>query len=161
MERSKLWELLQDLETDITTPWIIMVDFNHLLHLYDRIRGLPVTQQDIWDFQQCTCIIRVQDLAWKGCRYTWTNKQEFGLRIFSRIDHVLVSSLWLDTFLNSEAHFLAEDISDHSHGLVIFFKLQHLGPKPFKHFDMWRTAEQFLDIVQSIWKKHANGTRLH
>lgn len=44
VERKKLQKLLQDLESDITTPWTIMADFNHLLHLDDRIGGLPVTQ---------------------------------------------------------------------------------------------------------------------
>ena len=63
MERRKLWELLHDLEANITTPWIIMGDFNQLLHLDDRIGGLPVTQQDIWNFRQCICTIGLQDLA--------------------------------------------------------------------------------------------------
>ena len=37
LRRTKLWELLQDLETSIATLQIIMGDFNYLLHLDDRM----------------------------------------------------------------------------------------------------------------------------
>jgi len=54
---------------------------------------------------------------------------------------------------NSEVHFLAEGTSNHSLGLVIFYQLQHLGPKPFKYFDMRSTDPKFLEVVALNWKK--------
>ena len=86
LEKRKLWEMLQTTATNIAAPWIIMGDFNHLLHLDDRIGGLPVTQHNIRDFQQCLCTIGVQDLNWKGCRpglRSESSAQEFTLELIA------------------------------------------------------------------------------
>jgi len=50
MERKRLWKMLVSLEIGIQASWLIMGDFNHLLHLDDRIGGLSITQQDIQEF---------------------------------------------------------------------------------------------------------------
>lgn len=68
---------LKELATLISRPWVILGKFNHLLHTDDIIGGAPVTLQDTMDFQQCIQQAGLQDIAWKGCRYSWTNKQEF------------------------------------------------------------------------------------
>lgn len=86
--------------------------------------------------------------------------QQAGACIYSKIDRVLANQAWLDVYPNSEAHFLAEDTSDHSPGLVIFYTLQHLGPKPFKYFDMWSTDPIFQEVVTSNWKKRTKGNSM-
>lgn len=44
-ERHTLWEFLIS-EANTTLPWLIVGDFNHLLHKDDRIGGVPVTLHD-------------------------------------------------------------------------------------------------------------------
>ncbi|KAJ8431013.1 hypothetical protein Cgig2_017191 [Carnegiea gigantea] len=53
------------------------------------------------------------DIAWKGCRYTWTNKQDCGQHIFSRIDRIMANGQWLAELPNSEVIFHPDDTSDH------------------------------------------------
>ena len=74
---------------------------------------------------------------------------------------MLVNKYWIDIYPKSKAHFLAEDTSDHYPGLIIFYKLQHLGPKPFKYFDMWSTDLDFLKVIAATWKQRTQGSRMH
>ena len=63
MKRKQLWEFFSLMRPNIQALWILLGDFNHLLHLDAKIGRQPVTQSDTAEFQQCINSIEVQDLA--------------------------------------------------------------------------------------------------
>ncbi|KAJ8424639.1 LOW QUALITY PROTEIN: hypothetical protein Cgig2_000211 [Carnegiea gigantea] len=77
----------------------------------------------------------------------------------SSYDQVLTNQERLNVFLESEAHFLPENISDHSPAAVKFFNMK-LGPRPFKYFNMWSIADNFIEIVQKQWDDRVDGTKM-
>ena len=126
-ERQDLWNFIKAKTTTTNAPWLLLGDFNHLLELDDRIGGMSVTNVDIKDFQDCLNTARLQDMNQKGCRYTQTNKQEYGDRIFSKLDHVLVNNKWITNYPTTETLFLTEEVFDHCPGLIKFFEMPTLG----------------------------------
>lgn len=62
-------------------------------------------------------------MTWRGCRYAWSNKQEYGSRVFSKLDRILVNSSWTGLFPNVEALFLADDTLYYMSGPIKFFKM--------------------------------------
>lgn len=65
-----LWDQLRHINTVITGPWLIIEDFNSILHVEDMINGILVHQSEIADFQQCVEDIGIGQLTKKGSQYS-------------------------------------------------------------------------------------------
>lgn len=78
-ERKDLWNTLTKLEENI--PWVILGDFNAILHKEDRIgpRAHCIPSES---FLQWVRTCKLDDVRFTGCRYTWTNKQVGEARIW-------------------------------------------------------------------------------
>ncbi|XP_074288652.1 uncharacterized protein LOC141613807 [Silene latifolia] len=87
----------------------------------------------------------------KGCGsfYTWTNKHEAGDKVYSRIDRVFTNEDWLNVFPGSYANFLPEGLFDHCPCLINFEEAVQNRKMPFKYFNMWASAPNFLETVQN------------
>ena len=51
--RRSLWTELKMLTHGVSEPWIIIGDFNAVLSPKDRLDGVPVTLNEIKDFEEC------------------------------------------------------------------------------------------------------------
>ena len=100
----------------------------------ERIGCNVPNEAEIRPFVQCAMDCGLQDLRFTGKYYTWNNRHCEGQRVFSKIDRVLTNQEWVSLFLESETHFLPENISYHSLAVVKFFNMK-LGPRPFKYFN--------------------------
>ncbi|XP_074288442.1 uncharacterized protein LOC141613597 [Silene latifolia] len=112
-ERVDLWSSLKHLKNSLVDPWLIMRDFNNVLHSDERI-GSPVTQAEVQGFQDCVDECGLYDLVSSGAFYTWNNKQEGVDRVFSRIDRVMANDQWLLQGPSGTVTFLPEGLYDHS-----------------------------------------------
>lgn len=79
-----LWGRLRSVQT--TGPWLIIGDFNTVLHVEDRLNGAPVHQAEIADFQYCIYEIGEGKITKRGCRFSWSNKRDAYIRIYNYID---------------------------------------------------------------------------
>ncbi|XP_062080841.1 uncharacterized protein LOC133785636 [Humulus lupulus] len=86
-----------------------------------------------------------------GSRYTWTNKQEAGARIFSMLDRVFKNEAWMDMFPHSEVLTNWDLISDHYFCLIKSTVTVLLGVKPFRFYNMWIEHKDFRSTVLNNW----------
>ncbi|XP_075076769.1 uncharacterized protein LOC142163387 [Nicotiana tabacum] len=108
-------ELWKDLVRHIrgcTKPWLVLGDFNLVLHSTNRIGGNAVTWAEMMDFQQCMQESGLMEMPTQGNRYTWNDKND-EQRIFSNIDWNFMNGEWLDKIPTCNTRFLAKGISDH------------------------------------------------
>ena len=137
-ERLTLWQFLIT-KANTALPWLTVGDFNHLLHTDDRIGGTCDTP----GYERLSRLfptVGIQDIAWKSCRYTWTNKQDCGQRIFLRNDGIMANGQWLAELPKSKVIFHPDDTSYHYPRVLRFFEMQEQGRKTFRFFfDMWTT----------------------
>ncbi|XP_056691817.1 uncharacterized protein [Spinacia oleracea] len=158
-ERLALWNSLSHIADNCKQPWVIMGDFNALMEIKDRIGG-PVRLGDIQAMRNCMVHCNLSTIKTVGRQYTWNNKQEGEARVFSRIDRVLANASWLDLFPTAEANYLPEGEFDHSPMLLCFHKNVNLK-RPFRFFNMWANAENFIDVVQTNWEKPVFGCTMY
>ena len=83
VERRPLWRDLCRFSSSIDLPWILLGDFNVVLKGEEKANGLPVTQYEVKDFQECCYETGVEDLRFTGLFYTWTNNS-----VWSKLDCV-------------------------------------------------------------------------
>ncbi|XP_074303827.1 uncharacterized protein LOC141638323 [Silene latifolia] len=98
----------------------------------------------------------------KGCGsfYTWTNKHEVGDKVYSRIDRVFTNEECLNVFPGSYANFLPEGLFDHCPCLINLEETIHNRKMPFKYFNMWASAPDFLETVQNSWGPEVRGNAM-
>lgn len=74
-ERESLWSTSCTLASLISTTWVIMVDFNAIMEIVDRIDS-PVRLSDIQPMRNCIAVCQLTEVKTMGRLYTWNNKQD-------------------------------------------------------------------------------------
>ncbi|XP_074271665.1 uncharacterized protein LOC141595601 [Silene latifolia] len=124
----------------------------------ERIGGALITHAEMIPLAQVVQDCHIEDLGARGSFYTWTNKHEYGTKVYSRLDKVLVNVEWVTMFPDSYVHYLPEGLFDHCPGLIHFEGEIHRGGTPFKYFNMWSLAPEYDSIIRNGWSKEWKGT---
>ncbi|XP_074300160.1 uncharacterized protein LOC141631380 [Silene latifolia] len=124
------------------------------------IGGAPVTLADIRPLKQLVQDCDLSELKGCGSFFTWTNKHDAGAKVYSRIDRVFINEDWLNCFPGSYANFLPEGLFDHCLCLINLEETCHNRKLPFKYFNMWARAPDFLETVQQSWGPEVRGTAM-
>ena len=64
--RRSLWTELKMVAYSVSEPWVIIGDFNAILSPQDRLAGVPVTLNEIKDFEECVKDMGITEVQWKG-----------------------------------------------------------------------------------------------
>lgn len=159
--REELWSELNTLAGSVSSPWLLLGDFNVTLFAAEIVFNGIVVPHDTSELVQLVQDIDVADFLFSGFYLTWCNKQEAEARQYCKLDRALVNSQWLDQFLNSEAVFLAPGSSDHSPCVVKFLNPTHPRKHMFKYLKMWASDSRFMDVVATAWSTEVRGTPMY
>ncbi|XP_070032704.1 uncharacterized protein [Nicotiana tomentosiformis] len=151
-QRRDLWQQLNSLSQTITKPWIIWGNFNSLLSPHDRLKGATVTSYEIKDCTECIQQLMLNELIWKGDYYTWTNKQQGGDIIWSRIDRAFGNAEWMVKYGHLLNEYKLPHISDHCPMMITTNVREPRIITTFKFFNVWATHENFLHLMENNWK---------
>uniref|UniRef100_A0A0V0I5C8 Putative ovule protein n=1 Tax=Solanum chacoense TaxID=4108 RepID=A0A0V0I5C8_SOLCH len=88
-QRQMLWEDLFQLATGMTSPWVVGGDFNVVLNTEEKIGGLPVSDADHEDFENCISSCNLNEIQFRGNPFTWWNGRANNECIFERLDRIL------------------------------------------------------------------------
>ncbi|XP_062080783.1 uncharacterized protein LOC133785578 [Humulus lupulus] len=158
--RDQLWLDIQELALKIDEAWMILADYNEILHQNERV-GKKTIMKPSLSLRDCMITCQMEDLKYSGCFYTWTNKQRSEDRVYSKIDRAMVNLKWTDQYPNSEAVFLPEDTFDHRPILVSFYLVVTTGKQPFRYFRMWKEASSYATKVSINWNILASGSEMY
>ncbi|RAL37786.1 hypothetical protein DM860_000480 [Cuscuta australis] len=157
--RVDLWKDLGTIASTCDKPWCIIGDFNSVLELDDRIGGNPVTIEETSDFKNCVQTCGLEEIPSEGSKYTWSNRQGCGRRIYSKIDRALANIDWFNCF-NTKILVKEEGLSDHS---PLLMREIHTGKGniPFKFCNMWLLDPLFPTLVEAVWQQRREGRYMH
>lgn len=96
-------------------------------------------------------------MKYRGCFYTWNNKQEGGDRVFFKLDRVLSNEEWADLFPNAIVEFLTECLFYHSPAIITLNSEFHKGKCSFRYYNWWLEIENFHDSVRNDWQEPVMG----
>ncbi|KAK2653416.1 hypothetical protein Ddye_013272 [Dipteronia dyeriana] len=70
------WNLLKRLHDMVQLPWLCVGDFNEVLSSKEKLGGLPCNRRMIEIFCNALDYYGLDDLGFRGPRFTWSNKRD-------------------------------------------------------------------------------------
>nr|XP_016506210.1 PREDICTED: uncharacterized protein LOC107824002 [Nicotiana tabacum] len=141
----QLWSGLKSIAAGITKPWLLCGDFNAVLYTNDRLMGNPITYTEVQDFADCVTTLTLNELAWTGDYYTWSNKQSGAERIDNRIDRAFGNYEWMMQWGYVITEYGLLYISEHTPMLITL----HSASKPERVWNQSYTMGK----MKNIWVK--------
>ncbi|XP_022891840.1 uncharacterized protein LOC111406687 [Olea europaea var. sylvestris] len=155
VNRRPLWNNIMEFNANVSSPWLILGDYNNVLKFDEKCNGADVTPYKIKDLINCCLHVGLMDVRSIGCYYTWTNGS-----VWSKIDRAMVNDIWVQNRAYVVANFLPSGcFSDHSPCIVSIHDGVGGEKKPFKFFNMWTKHVDFHDIIQACWNFNVLGTK--
>ncbi|WMV54733.1 hypothetical protein MTR67_048118 [Solanum verrucosum] len=155
-DRGVLWADLKGIADQMLDSWLIMGDFNTILHIEDRSNGAPVKEAEIRDFNKFLVETGMMEMKAVGRDYTWTNEH-----VYSRIDRAIVNAHWIQKWAHMEANIMDPRCSDHSPLCVALFTIEKKNNRPFRFLNCLATHREFFHVVQRGWNEPAYGASMN
>ncbi|KAL0448790.1 UNVERIFIED_CONTAM: hypothetical protein Slati_1435400 [Sesamum latifolium] len=149
--RRILWEELVKLSNQ-SVPWIVGGDFNVILHPNENQGGDMQRLGPMDDFNDMMSDTGLIDAGFEGEPFTWTNK-----RVWRRLDRVLYSKEWAETFNITRVVHLPRRLSDHHPLCIEATKAENKKPSSFRFQNMWLHHQSFLQTVKQSWELPIEG----
>ncbi|XP_062118717.1 uncharacterized protein LOC133832382 [Humulus lupulus] len=124
-----------------------------MLHVDDRLGGRPISVKKMEDARQWLALGEATEMKTLGPNYTWSNKQDGGARIFSKLDKVFSNESWNDVFPLAVAYAQWDVVSDHCYLQIKQVDFRRLGVKPFWFYNMWVAYDKVRETA--LQKKEA------
>lgn len=156
-ERLALWDSLVDLSDSYQMPWIIGGDFNVIRTDEEKLGGLPVTFNEIQDFNHCINLCNMEEIQFKGSKFTWWNGRTDEDCIFKRLDRVLCNDRMQNLFQRMEVEHLARSGSDHSPLLIQCRVESEQIVRSFKFLNFWLKEESCMEVIKQSWTSQIEG----
>ncbi|GJV27544.1 putative RNA-directed DNA polymerase [Tanacetum coccineum] len=138
-------------------PWTLLGDFNIILEPSERSMGSSIVIDEMEDFRDCLCKIKVVDLIMSGLQFTWNKSPGNPCGLLMKLDRVMGNVHFLEKFLNANALFLPFITSDHTQSVLNIPSIPGAKPKPFKFANFLASKPKFLPTVKPSWCKNVQG----
>ncbi|KAG5619805.1 hypothetical protein H5410_005023 [Solanum commersonii] len=142
-----VWEEIGSIRGLIEGPWAVCGDFNVSRYVSEKRNGVR-RAKGMREFSDLIEDMNLIDLHLENANLTWF-KGDTG-KIASRIDRILVSQEWDDSFNNMKQIALQRIMSDHS-PIAILGGSWKKNKSYFKFENWWLGTEGFIDRVKVWW----------
>ncbi|WOG90545.1 hypothetical protein DCAR_0309789 [Daucus carota subsp. sativus] len=158
--RRDLWHSLRSYSMlTMTSPWVVMGDFNAILDVSEAQGGVESRSPAVQEFKDCVNYIEVQDVVYSGIHFTWSGAPH-GVGVVKKLDRVLANLDFLQKFTGAVSKFLPRGVSDHSPAIVDLKMVRRRGKSSFKFNNFLAYRENFLELVSDTWKKRVGGVKM-
>ncbi|XP_050237967.1 uncharacterized protein LOC126687449 [Mercurialis annua] len=159
IRRNQFRELLL-LKPLLSKEFVFCGDFNDILCPSEKEGGLPYLPLHHSNFHDFIFELQGIDLKFVGSPFTWCNRRNFPDTVRERLDRVLVSSEWLNTFPAALVEHLADVGSDHKPLLLHLTVAKAKHHRRF-HFDKrWAEKNEITEIILHAWQKDVRGSKM-
>ena len=117
--RDETWNLLCDLHSRFSLPWLCGGDFNELLKSHEKNGGRLRPYGQMESFRQVLDECNLLDLGYMGNKFTWSKSFPNGGMVWERLDRAVSTVEWLDLFPVTKVQTLSCVTSDHSPILIL------------------------------------------
>ncbi|XP_019166537.1 PREDICTED: uncharacterized protein LOC109162272 [Ipomoea nil] len=148
------WQMLRRLAVQSAEPWVIMGDFNNLMHQSEKIGRAPHPPWCITSFTNAVADCGLQDFPFSDNQYTWVRSQGTPNMVEEKLDRILVSEDWLSLFEGATACSLACPYSDHLPLILTPVVTTTVWQRKRFLFDnMWLREDKCRAIVSHCWDR--------
>ncbi|GLT87976.1 hypothetical protein SLE2022_060240 [Rubroshorea leprosula] len=152
--RTELWQELGSMSRVISSPWMIIGDFNDVVDQSEKFGGGSISQTRVCAYLNCMNDCNMQDLGYVGSKFTWVNMRFNGGLIRERLDRAWANPDWRICFPQAFLLHLPRFNSDH-HPVMLCLNsnIDHRGSRPFRLEKFWLDHPSFGDIISPIWSQ--------
>ncbi|XP_031095115.1 uncharacterized protein LOC115999403 [Ipomoea triloba] len=152
--RRDSWNFLRNLAGLSSIPWVVMGDFNDLLHQHEKRGRAPHLDWLLTGFQEAVADCGLVDFPFSGHQFTWERSRGSAAMVEEKLDRILVTDTWLTLFDGATATSVSCPYSDHLPLLLMPIIVAHPPRRKRFCFDnMWLWEEVCREIVQHSWSK--------
>lgn len=109
-----LLDSLGSLNDSMNEASLVGEDFNVIRNIKEKLGGLPVTFEEIIDFSHCISTCNLDEIPFKGSKFTWWNDRTDGDCILRRLHRVLSNDKLHEIFPITKVENLVRSGSDHA-----------------------------------------------
>ena len=158
-ERYKTWNMLTRIVGAHNLPWVVMGDFNEVLHAHEHngVGAKSQAQMDLFRDALDTC--GLTDLGYRGNKWTFERRVTGGTYTRVRLDRGVANPEWLMAFPDATVEHKIATTSDHV-PLLLSFRDVHAcarGPRPFKYELCWERDDSHAAVIASGWGQQQQG----
>ncbi|XP_019158912.1 PREDICTED: uncharacterized protein LOC109155728 [Ipomoea nil] len=144
------WNLLRTLASTSSLPWVVMGDFNDILHQYEKRGRRPQPQWRITGFRDAKRDCGLTDFPFAGYQFTWQRSKGTPDMVEEKLDRFLVTESWLVQFEGPRS--LPCPYSDHLPLMLSPIVINHLPRRHRFCFDnMWLREPVLREVVEHSW----------
>ncbi|KAL5772200.1 hypothetical protein ACOSQ2_012124 [Xanthoceras sorbifolium] len=155
--RRKLWQYLNLLRSCFRGPWVVLRDFNEIMHSSEKRGGRAgFSNSGFLDWVNDNCLV---DLGFVGQKFTWTSRRGANEEICCRLDRAVCSMEWRTMFPEGFVKHLPRINSDHC-PILLNLHSSHIpcsALKPFRFEATWMRHDGFNGVVRSCWTSTCGG----
>nr|XP_045088271.1 uncharacterized protein LOC123496916 [Aegilops tauschii subsp. strangulata] len=153
-ERYKTWDMLTGITALSSLPWVVIGDFNEVLHAHEHDGVGQRSQVQIDAFRDAIDTCSLLDIGYTGNSWTFEKKVTGGTFTRVRLDRCVATPEWMLAFPQAELEHKVAASSDHA---PLLLRLDHVhacrkGPKPFKYELAWERHPDLVGVVEIGWK---------
>ncbi|XP_026437705.1 uncharacterized protein LOC113335903 [Papaver somniferum] len=152
------WKVLENSALNHSLPWLVIGDFNFILHDNEKYSTQPLDNIEANIFSNKIVDLDLNDLGSVGFPFTWSNKRSGHALTEHRLDRGLANEPWLLLHPNSTVTNILAIFSDHHPILLNTNPNWRTGKIPFKFFGPWLDHKDCKDIVTECWQRNLSGS---
>ncbi|XP_031116528.1 uncharacterized protein LOC116020187 [Ipomoea triloba] len=158
--RQESWSLLRQLSSRCSLPWVVMGDFNDIMHLNEKRGGNPQPVRLIRGFCEAVEESGLKDFAFEGYQYTWERCKGSPNWVEAKLDRILISDSWGDLFSNARASSITTPKSDHMSLHLQILPPPMPSPRIRHRFEnLWLRDAHCWEIMIESWSKSHGQNR--
>jgi hypothetical protein len=152
VNRRKLWESLNTLQSTHVLPWCFLGDFNVILGAHEHRGRFSPARLPMDEFKAWTDSFNLYHLPTRGAVFTWNNGRGGSRHTEKRLDRVICNQDWLSLCTVTAVTALIKHKSDHL-PLLLDFQLSTTSFAPnFKFMRMWTLHPDCRNVISDCWK---------
>ncbi|XP_042505579.1 uncharacterized protein LOC122082168 [Macadamia integrifolia] len=155
--RRELWTDLVATHPGLTTPWMILGDFNATLLSSEKRGPGSFNLGSAGDFGAMVDTCSLIQVPSQGRKFTWTNNRRRG-HVSAVLDRSFCNEAWISYFQECHQFVLQRVASDHTPILVVSEGSERPKNCPFRFQRFWADHEGYLNAVKSSWVNDIPGS---
>ncbi|XP_026410883.1 uncharacterized protein LOC113306121 [Papaver somniferum] len=154
------WNFLSDMNDNNNNPWLLLGEFNFILHDSDKQGGNSNSSFPPNFVKDKLPDMNMHEVVSFGNPYTWCNRRFKNPNelIFEKFDRTFMNDRWVSVLPQTRATNLGRLFSDHCPVLVKCFHWVRNLNIPYKFFKCWQINPEFKEVLNDSWSKRVVGS---
>ncbi|VFQ90108.1 unnamed protein product [Cuscuta campestris] len=150
------WNLLRDLSSSSSLPWVVIGDFNDLLFQHEKRGPSPHPDCLLQGFGDALENCGLEQVPFVGYPYTWERGKGTDAWVEEKLDRAVANESWTCVFETTKVYNCLVRSSDHSALFLDIFDRESLtfsGQRRFRFEMAWLLDEGCRGVVEESWRE--------